>query len=545
MGAARHLVARQTVEIVAADRAEAEVFSHRTSRAADRLAEAVERGLDAIEAAGLDLRIDRLELDLGPCDPARWEDALTDGIRGALAARVAEAVERGEAVYRHPAVAARLLLGEFARSGRLPWWATAVDTPASAVATLVGGGSDPEAVRAIVARPGAIERLVNQLDERSLVALVCLARPALNDEAAVAIAALAEAPSNLGGTGAAATDRAAVWRAILTEAAVPGSISSSAGTPVFHRPPEGDEFERFRAAVAYRLGLDPLPNRQAGERRLAQTKRDPIDSSIPPESALLDEAPATVPARLRALAQRHPSAAALFGGLAAFAPHLRARAAQAVEVVLDLSPGASALPALVDIFVEGGAIEASEADGWRRLIAALEANARDEVHDAIAVANSGLVLLWPFLPRFFASLGLLEDDQFRDGAAQHRAAALLHYLAGGEIACPEEELPLDKVLTGIEIDAVHEPGEPLDLREVGAADALLEATLGHAPMLGRIGVAGLREAFLSRPGLLATRDGRWLLRVERRSIDVLLDRLPWTFAWVRLPWMPEPLQVEW
>src|SRR6187402_1610285 len=106
MGAARHLVARQTVEIVAADRAEAEVLSSRTSRAADRLAGAVERSLDTVEAAGLDLRIDRVELDLGRCDPARWEDALADGIRGALAGKVAEAIDRGEAVHRDPAAAA-------------------------------------------------------------------------------------------------------------------------------------------------------------------------------------------------------------------------------------------------------------------------------------------------------------------------------------------------------------------------------------------------------------------------------------------------------
>ena len=129
MSVVRHLVARQTVEIVAADRAEAEVFSARTSRAADRLAGAVERGLDAVEAAGLDLRIDRLELDLGPCDPARWEDALADGIRDTLAAKVAEMVDRGEAVHRHPAAAALSLLGEFARTGRLPWWAAPGDTP--------------------------------------------------------------------------------------------------------------------------------------------------------------------------------------------------------------------------------------------------------------------------------------------------------------------------------------------------------------------------------------------------------------------------------
>jgi hypothetical protein len=45
--------------------------------------------------------------------------------------------------------------------------------------------------------------------------------------------------------------------------------------------------------------------------------------------------------------------------------------------------------------------------------------------------------------------------------------------------------------------------------------------------------------------MLGTRDGAWLLRVERESYDVVLDRFPWPLDWIKLPWMAVALRVEW
>jgi hypothetical protein len=166
-------------------------------------------------------------------------------------------------------------------------------------------------------------------------------------------------------------------------------------------------------------------------------------------------------------------------------------------------------------------------------------------HDCQAIETSGLVLLWPFLPAFFEGLDYTRAEVFRETTAAHRAAALLHFLATGAAVSPEQELVLPKILCGLDLDCVHDPGHPLEDFEIRSAEALLRAVLGHVPMLGKLSAAGFREAFLVRPGTLSTRDGHWLLRIERRTFDVLLDRLPWTFAWVRLPWMSFPLQVEW
>ena len=57
---------------------------------------------------------------------------------------------------------------------------------------------------------------------------------------------------------------------------------------------------------------------------------------------------------------------------------------------------------------------------------------------------------------------------------------------------------------------------------------------------------GLREGFLQREGKLTLSDhGNWKLRVEQKSIDILLGYLPWGISMVKLPWMENLLVVEW
>ena len=171
----------------------------------------------------------------------------------------------------------------------------------------------------------------------------------------------------------------------------------------------------------------------------------------------------------------------------------------------------------------------------------LEAGDVDELY----IANAGLAMLWPFLPGFFEGLGLLADRQFVDGAAAQRGVGLLHYAATGERTFPEYVLALNKVLCGMDPTDLVEVDPPLTDEEVETCDDLLRAVIVQAPILGEMTVSGLRGTFLLRPGVLRVRDGAWLLQVERMSYDLVLDRFPWTWQWVRLPWMEMPLRVEW
>ena len=65
------------------------------------------------------------------------------------------------------------------------------------------------------------------------------------------------------------------------------------------------------------------------------------------------------------------------------------------------------------------------------------------------------------------------------------------------------------------------------------------------PILRDMSIAGFRSSFLLRDGQLSTRDGNWLLRVQRETHDIVLDRFPWSARVVKLPWMDAMVVVEW
>jgi hypothetical protein len=165
--------------------------------------------------------------------------------------------------------------------------------------------------------------------------------------------------------------------------------------------------------------------------------------------------------------------------------------------------------------------------------------------DELYIGNAGLVILWPFLSHFFAHLGLLTDKTFADMTARQRAVGLLQYVASEEPSPPEYLLPLNKVLSGLALTEVFDFGPPLTETEADSCADLLRAVIAQAPILRDMSTAGFRGSFLLRQGILRTRDGAWLLQVEHETYDVVLDRFPWRWEWLKLPWMAAPLRVEW
>ncbi len=165
--------------------------------------------------------------------------------------------------------------------------------------------------------------------------------------------------------------------------------------------------------------------------------------------------------------------------------------------------------------------------------------------DELYVGNAGLVLLWPFLENFFNRLGLIEDQRFKDEAAVQRAVGLLQYIAGADESPPETLLPLNKVLCGMAPEAVFDFGPDITTQEMEECNDLLVAVIQQAPILHEMSLAGFRGSFLLRKGQLGARDGNWLLRVERETHDIVLDRFPWGVHIVKLLWMEAMMQVEW
>jgi hypothetical protein len=165
--------------------------------------------------------------------------------------------------------------------------------------------------------------------------------------------------------------------------------------------------------------------------------------------------------------------------------------------------------------------------------------------DELYIDNAGLVILWPFLNHFFENLGLVQKGSFLNDDSMQRAVALLQYLASEDPKPPEYLLPLNKLLCGMELEDVFYLETPLTETEMDECNTFLEAVIEQAPILNKMSIAGFRGSFLLRQGILSSRDGASLLRVERETYDVVLDRFPWGMDWVKLPWMTTSLRVEW
>jgi hypothetical protein len=163
----------------------------------------------------------------------------------------------------------------------------------------------------------------------------------------------------------------------------------------------------------------------------------------------------------------------------------------------------------------------------------------------IYVNNAGLVLLWPYLSRFFGALGLVDANRFVTEAAAGRAVLLLHYLATGTTKVFEYELPLNKIMCGIAVSDPVKPDWEVTEAEQAECESLLQAVIRNWPALKNGSLPGLRSLFLRREGLIFTRDGQRVLRIAGTAYDILVNQIPWGIGTVKLPWMEQLLMVEW
>jgi hypothetical protein len=162
-----------------------------------------------------------------------------------------------------------------------------------------------------------------------------------------------------------------------------------------------------------------------------------------------------------------------------------------------------------------------------------------------SVKYAGIVLLAPFLKPFFTQLNLLDGREWKNNESTFRAVHLLKFLATGQKNVPEYSLVFEKILCGLPTDMPL----PLDIiltdEEVAESESLLKAVITHWNVLKNTSIDGLRESFIKREGLLTRRENGWLLQVERKTLDVLLDSIPWGFSTITLVWTPELIFVEW
>jgi hypothetical protein len=165
--------------------------------------------------------------------------------------------------------------------------------------------------------------------------------------------------------------------------------------------------------------------------------------------------------------------------------------------------------------------------------------------DFILIPDAGLVLLHPFLPRFFEYCAWMKGNDFLNDEARYRAVNALHYLSAGDEEVPEYVLMLPKLLCGLSLEWPLEMVSPLTDEERAACEELLVQVIGHWSVLRNSSPVALRQTFLRRQGKLFLTDKGCRLEVQRKTEDILVDRLPWGFSMIKYSWMSQILSVSW
>lgn len=164
------------------------------------------------------------------------------------------------------------------------------------------------------------------------------------------------------------------------------------------------------------------------------------------------------------------------------------------------------------------------------------------------IDNAGLCLLSAWFLRLLSMLDYLNEARkdIKDTKSRIRAIFLLQYLT-----CQEEkeyretELVFNRLLVGLPMHIPLPKRLELTAEEKQIADSLLSAVKAHWPKMNGTSMKGFLQSFVTRTGRLEEQDEKWVLTVDDKAFDILLDSIPWGFRQIRLPWLKKYIQVKW
>lgn len=164
------------------------------------------------------------------------------------------------------------------------------------------------------------------------------------------------------------------------------------------------------------------------------------------------------------------------------------------------------------------------------------------------IDNAGLCLLSAWFLRLLSMLDYLNEARkdIKDTKSRIRAIFLLQYLTyQEEKEYRETELVFNRLLVGLPMHIPLPKRLELTAEEKQIADSLLSAVKAHWPKMNGTSMKGFLQSFVTRTGRLEEQDEKWVLTVDDKAFDILLDSVPWGFRQIRLPWLKKYIQVKW
>ena len=159
------------------------------------------------------------------------------------------------------------------------------------------------------------------------------------------------------------------------------------------------------------------------------------------------------------------------------------------------------------------------------------------------IKNAGLILIHPFLKQFFASCNLSNDKN--EIIKPTEAVHLLHYVATKKEKQLESNLIFEKFLCNVPIHQTIERNITLSDELKENAENLLQSIVQNWEILKNSSSDLIRNEFIQRQGKLDLTKDNPHITIERKTQDILLDKLPWNYSLCKLPWMKTLLFTDW
>ncbi|WP_299211869.1 contractile injection system tape measure protein [uncultured Dokdonia sp.] len=159
------------------------------------------------------------------------------------------------------------------------------------------------------------------------------------------------------------------------------------------------------------------------------------------------------------------------------------------------------------------------------------------------VLNAGLIILHPYLKQFFYNCQILDDTNTLTDPEM--AVHALHYLATKKEQQLESQMLFEKFLCGIPVKSSIQRHIQLSDTIKQQAEELLESVIENWGVLNNASPDLIRHEFLQRAGTLSFKEDNPKIVIERKTQDILVDKLPWGIGICRLPWLDHLVYTNW
>lgn len=163
--------------------------------------------------------------------------------------------------------------------------------------------------------------------------------------------------------------------------------------------------------------------------------------------------------------------------------------------------------------------------------------------NAYHMPNAGLVLIHPFMSNLFKHCNLI-DPKTKKLIDPEVCAHLLHYIATGKTNQPESNMLFEKFLCNIPLHHSISRHIKLSRKHKSEAAKVIAAVQQNWSSMKTASVGLLQYEFFQRPGKLVMSNNQ-TLTIERKTQDILLDKLSWGIGFIKLPWQKEFIYVNW